>query len=541
MRPDDPFSPLRRALLAQSKWAPVLDLPDRQVTQKGFDANGNVVNDPLPSALKVAGGSAKGAAERASGAFDPEPATPAAATGQLTGVWIEFEVLSPNRPPALHRRAVYDAFGPGRRAGAGGRAEPVFDEPAKLARSAALVRQVEFLATGQVLPPDFVSNLLVANMLLNGPLAVKALRPPPGADATRHAMTELGNAKPLATPLLAIASGRAAYRGRDVCVDRVNLFALHHTVAAGDGFVPREYTDIIANGVAVRPAAAAGAARQFFARVTQGILETRIEDVALGDRGKLLPVNTAALFETSEAANVRWVTLRKADDPGLADLRFGDRGRDSLQRIRNDLANGYVVVAPVAPVAPVPARGAVRGGGHVGWWRIDPTDGTCVGMGVGGMGASGVNYAALLHWILRAAIFAFHVAVCSKGGQVNLGCVVCAAVFAAAKMEIAAELVAGAAGVVVCDISGGPNDGGGGGIMGAARAVAAAPTKVAATAPAAACAATARPSAAKSHACGDDDRAPSAWRPQPGPSLFLRARAGGWRYRSYLNRYPVKA
>ena len=409
----DPTPKLQASLLAQEKWVPVLTAAGQQIVQGAFDRHGIVDPKPKLDALGKMGSRLAGNAHDVGSVLDaPQPASPS--TGELTAVWLEFEIRAPGEPNQLVRRDLFDAFGPARRAS--GKPEgPAFDDAMRLSRSAALYRQITLLPIGCVPSPEFVAHVMMSNVIARAPVVARTLRQS-GQKSLKQSLDDLGPMQPTLDPVLYLSAARRASStaGADFAVDRLNLFAMHGAFAVdAGGLVFRAVSDIVANHVAVR-----GLANDdgFKARIAQGVLETALERRAIGrvEGG----VNTVTLFSASQAQHVNWIKLASADDPKLSNLKLAP---DSLERIRTDLKAGYVVVAPASPVA---SGGQPR----EGWWRIDPRDGTCIGFAANGMGAELAEYALVLVSILIEAGFAFH---CLQEGG-GLGCIVCFIIFAGA-------------------------------------------------------------------------------------------------------------
>ena len=68
---------------------------------------------------------------------------------------------------------------------------------------------------------------------------------------------------------------------------------------------------------------------------------------------------------------IPWVALQPGDGAAVTDLQLSD---DVRQRIRDDLAAGYIAVAPTSPVS-------MDAHPFSGWWRIDPRSGSTLAMG----------------------------------------------------------------------------------------------------------------------------------------------------------------
>lgn len=430
-KPDLPRQ-LRDALSKQTRWAAFLAAGSEVVAQKGFDDSGELINSPGDDLAKAGDTLAKrpGAA---TGLFDQLGTPPGAAPGSarrggagvLTAAWIEFEFRRPGAESRVVRRDVMDVYGPGRRA-AGALTDPNLDEAARMRRAAALSRQVDLLPVGCVLPASFGLHLELDAFVRNAPAVVRALRTagPAGGEAAgpiNPAFQQLMQVRMVPGPLLSLASARGGAQaflgGAGAAVDQPNLFALHTEILVGpDGaLVARRTIDIVANEVLIRPAAE-GATDAFAAQLRQGVLDTHLERFALSGRGTV--GNTADLFSASQAQNIRWVTVRRQDDPALSELALGD---DARARISADLRSGYIVVAPVAPVK----AGALA---RAGWWRVDPNSGSCVGMSEDGMGSAMTEHAIHEMWLLVALGHWFYEAYhcfSDLGQQRGFRCAVC--------------------------------------------------------------------------------------------------------------------
>ena len=132
-------------------------------------------------------------------------------------------------------------------------------------------------------------------------------------------------------------------------------------------------TDVVANQIGVDPAVT----DPFALRLEQGVLDTNAEALLMTER----PTASNAGWAYA-ASSSGWATLRSVNDPQLASLKLPD---DTRRRIGEDLAAGYVVVAPNAPVA-------IGTDAFSGWWRIDPRTGQSLGMGGSGWGQDMVEY-----------------------------------------------------------------------------------------------------------------------------------------------------
>lgn len=375
--PDQIDARFKAALLAQQHWVPMVQMGSQTIMQGGFDAHGVVDPKPRLDSMAKAGGSAKSAGQAAADLFGGGPPAASAAT-ELTAVWLEYEIHSPGRPARVITREVFDARGPAARM-AKAAAMPNFDDPRRVQRAAQLYRHFDLMAVGFVPSPEFVQHLALQNVIENEPILVKVLK-----ESTTKSLNECfkdtASAKPLPAAVLSLAVRRRGpgSAGSALAVNRPNLFAASDGLSVGPGgaLAAREEIDIVANEAAVRGISGPEA---FGRRLAQGVRETVTERYVIGHPRE--SVNTTALFAASDAQKIGWRKLATPDDPGLPGVALSP---DTLARIKSDLAAGYTVIAPAAPVA-------VAGHPREGWWRIDPREGSCIGMGADGAGTDMVE------------------------------------------------------------------------------------------------------------------------------------------------------
>jgi hypothetical protein len=271
------------------------------------------------------------------------------------------------------------------------------------------------MAVGFVPSPEFVQHLAMQNLIDNAPVLYKALKES-GSKPLNQSTKDAARVKLLPAAALSIAAARRGPgpEGLALVVNRPNLFVTSDGLSVGPGgaLAVRRAIDIVANEATVRGAAAPADA--FARRLAQGVRETVLERYAVGHPRE--SVNTTAVFAASDAQKIGWRKLTGPNDPALAGVALSP---DTLARIKADLAAGYAVVAPAAPVA-------VAGQPREAWWRIDPRDGSCVGLGADGAGPEMVEEAIASFFIVLDGILTFRCVVNSKtvGGEV--GCIVCA-------------------------------------------------------------------------------------------------------------------
>ena len=414
----DGIRKLKTLLAGETRWTPLLQVGGETVVQKGFDEHGDLVDQPVEDVLARTGQSVKDSFKKLI-EIGGKKAAPAPSTGVLGAVWIELEIRVPGEAPRVARRDIYDPIGAAKRAAGGAAAPAPLDEAGKLARGAKLYRRVALLVAGGLLSDDFAYSLEARMVIQAGVDMLKALRGA-GEKPDRERAERIAAARAVPASILDLAAGRGEVLGDLVpVVVRPNLFAVHRELLfIGEKAAARETIDIIAGDVDFPSRSAEEA---FTARLRQGVLETLLERICL--RGRGVGANTAALFAASEAQKIEWVAIRGPADPAIAKLKLG---AVALARIAADLAGGSLVVAPVAPVAS-------GGKGREGWWRIDPRDGTCLGVMSSGTGSE-VEHSAVVHWIFRAIAAADLVQTtieCShaSSGLLMVGCEVCGVAF----------------------------------------------------------------------------------------------------------------
>ncbi len=366
---------LRQVALDQHGWTLTLLTGQTAAAQMDVKDTGDVA----PPAGKSPGGAFSTfghALDDALGTSSPPaaPKTPAPADKVLTSAWIEYEIQTPGEQPQKIRRAVFDVIGPAGRA-TRPVARPQIDDAARLRRSLSLMMQTEILPMVCRFVPQFVTHLGARSLLANKDLLTSAVRGDLPDDFA-HAQELAGKLAPLPSALYGLALARFTWsrQPRSIFIDRTNILTRHMFFApAGSSAKLLVATDVVANQIGVDPAVT----DPFALRLEQGVLDTNAEALLMTER----PTASNAGWAYA-ASSSGWATLRSVNDPQLASLKLPD---DTRRRIGEDLAAGYVVVAPNAPVA-------VGTDAFSGWWRIDPRTGQSLGMGGSGWGQDMVEY-----------------------------------------------------------------------------------------------------------------------------------------------------
>jgi hypothetical protein len=298
--------------------------------------------------------------------------------GELTGMWLEYEIHTPGAEPRRIRRQLFDLIGPAARA----RQAPTtlaLTEPQRLERSLALMRSTEILLQASAIAPEFVLHLMASATLANRELLRFSSRPElagnPSSDDSLRSL-----ASPPPSQLYTLAAVRLpGDPDPDVFIDRPNILSRHDFLApAASGIVRRAATDIVANEVGL----ALDAARPIEARLRQGVRDTNAE--ALLNMGQRVLGSVAEAF----ASRGEWTAVTSTTSGGLEHV-----GENAHTRMTDDLVAGYVLVAPVR-------RDPTGNTEQIGWWRIDPRTGNTLGVFSNGWGQEAAERTRLMKTVI---------------------------------------------------------------------------------------------------------------------------------------------
>ena len=382
----DPKSRLgvRGQALGQTEWAAVLLLGD-QVASTG-----------VLTATQPASGSPRAAAGNPFGGLGGAIADAAHATGrrgELTAVWIEYELRAPGEAPRSYRRALFDLVGPAARH-SGGTVSPHLDDDARLRRSLALMFRADILPVASRIAPEYALYLGSRSVTANQELLRAVSDDQRGAGAL-DPDSLMAKARELVSPLYPLAFARLEWgpHAGHIYLNRTNLLTRHrHVGIANDMLTMRGSIEVIARDIGVslsEPDAVA-------VRLQQGILDTNAE--ALWWSGEGINSTADAFAEPGE-----WVTLTPDDSTRMSQLPIAP---DARSAIGEDLAKGLTVVIPKRSVSRGPDQ-------FIGWWRIDPHSGATSGTPGNGWAQCGSEYSLHIGLIAHFAEgFAFEYAMC---------------------------------------------------------------------------------------------------------------------------------
>jgi hypothetical protein len=368
----DPATALRELALEQESWQATLGVDRAIVGDTVITRNGGARasgGSGLGDGGGLFGGLGRGAASAAGGGDG---------RGELTAMWLEYEVRTPGEPPRRIRRQLFDLIGPAARA----RQAPTslgLTEQQRLERSLALMGSTEILLQASAVAAEFVLHLDASAMVANGELlrfsTRRELAGNPSSDDSLRSLVA-----PLPSQLYTLAAARLIGNpDPDVFIDRPNILSRHDYLApAASGIARREATDIVANEVDV----ALDATNAVEARIRQGVRDTNAE--ALLSMGRPVLGSVAEAF----ASSGEWTAVTSAT--GLALEHVGDNAQS---RMTNDLGAGYVLVAPVR-------RDPAGASEQIGWWRIDPRTGNTLGVFSNGWGQGTAERSLLVRTVI---------------------------------------------------------------------------------------------------------------------------------------------
>ena len=352
-----PSSDFRKAVLGREQWVAALAV-DRKLVAGGLVlANGDDPKAPHK------GGAMGGFADAFSASLGIKQQD---ANRQLSALWIEYEIRVPGEKPRTVRRNVFDLIGPAKRSSATTAIE--MDESKRLTRGLAMLMRTEMLPVSCRFSAEFLMHLASKSLIGNRAIINSALRGDFQPDApSSEALLE--HMAPVVSRLFTLAHARIEWANDpdSLFVSEPQLLTRHsYAFPRGDHITFREATDIVANSFGVSLAVPDG----FAARLTQGVLDTNVEaQVQL--EGPTFG-NTADAYAKSGT----WAHVAE-----VAQVRGLNLPSDSRQRISEDVSSGYEVVAPQSAV-PMSIED------FSGWWRVDPSSGTALGMGGNGWGTA---------------------------------------------------------------------------------------------------------------------------------------------------------
>ncbi len=373
---EDLISNLKNVVLEQKSWIPTLTVDSDELEGTMFNHTGGLVE-------KKSGSGGVGAFSRsmfkAFGAKEKKE-EPAKDT-YLTAEWIEYELCSPGQPGRTMRREVFDLLGPAQRAEESIPA-PEIKTGDQMKRCLSMLGQTEVLVITGRFSDGFMEYLTIENLLSNQEAVLELFESlkEPDPQQVLNQIAEI-TSPPGKLYDMALARSRFGWAGKGIFLDHPNLISLHSQLKLNpEGeLVKYRSMDIIENDVSVLQE------QDFFIRLGQGVFDTNIEALLMPPGEKIL--NTSEVFNKGS----EWITLIGPEDKGFKNLELD---KNVHEHIKQDLKNGYMVVAPKKAFE-------INGEDGTTWWRIDPETGHTLGIGTHGQGQAMVEYAEVAQTMIQ--------------------------------------------------------------------------------------------------------------------------------------------
>ncbi len=382
MRRKDAPKRLHDTILKQKSWTPVLKFGDDEENGSGFNDAGRI--QAKSGQKKRSGGPLGGLSGGLTGGLSGGAEKPAdAEKSVLTAEWIEYEILSPGRPPRKVRREVFDLIGPSGRA-ASAVPRPRVDDAARMARSLALLGRTEILPLFSHVSEDY-ARYLADGHLLSGQEALLSFYDVEVMKKPEEVLDKLSEVDRFPAALYRVALARPV---AGHFLDAPNILSLHSVFwEDGKGVLQRGAAiDIVDNAGAVRPALAEEA---FRTRLAQGVRDSVRESVLSAPADGEDPL-TRYYREAGRTA-AGWLAASPADEGALDKA---DLPPDLVARLRDAMKEGNVVVFPKRAVL-LDGRPVVR------WWRIDPASGEALVFDERGWGQPMTSYVQKVERIMQ--------------------------------------------------------------------------------------------------------------------------------------------
>lgn len=384
---------LKAAAVTQSEWVPLITIGEQQFIESSVRDNGTTNPNPdMNTAFGALGVPTGGGVARVGDLFDtpapegeesvPEAGDPARAEGELTAMWIDYEIKVPGKEPRIVRRELFDLIGTAARA-MGIPAALTLTTADREKRSVSMLAETEILIQPCEFSADFMLQLSSQAALANKPFLERmgASKDPFGAAPADLTETML-KMVPGPGVLHHLAGARFTFSpvNESVFIAEPNVLANHVEMVpdANGDFYGRKAIDIVNNTVEVSINADSAPG----IRLVQGVVDSNAEIMVMADSPHLY--GAAELFEHTGLDTGGWASLKKGEESKLLALALPP---EVIARIIADLEAGYTVVAPSG-------KGLTKV--TAGWWRIDPKTGNTLGMGANGWGTSLVEYAFVL-------------------------------------------------------------------------------------------------------------------------------------------------
>lgn len=351
----------------EREWLPVISLGDDDHWESGIRANGEVDTDPQTQETGKA-------VRRAIDALGSTSSAEIDATG-FTAEWIEVELAAPGKAPRSMRRQVFDLVGTDLRSQALSDDAPVpvsIGAEAVLSRNLSLLGNTVFLPLVSEVPREFVERLTLFRLWSQRELLLQSGEAENDTDGD-SVMETMSQVRPFHARLWTYALAHRTWSpsSANTYLAAPNLIAWHNRMLATSEGELRYQSgfDVIVNQVESQ----GGAREAFLDRLRQGVADTVAEAALIEDAND--PGRTSMDLPGASGA------LMLLSQPDAVEHELAAWPAELRARVRAELEAGAVVVVPQEHSQDVQPW-------QLGFWRIDPQDGSCLGIGGQGWGAA---------------------------------------------------------------------------------------------------------------------------------------------------------
>jgi len=363
---------LKNVILKASEWLPYLMIGTENYSQASFTTAGEIIKTPRKKTSQSGPGGLTGGFFRALAGEESKEETKKEA--QLTGEWIDFEILAPGSSPRRVRRKVFDFIDSTSRRNNVFKID-TFEESARFERGLSLLGEIKILPLVCNISPSFYAHLTIDSLLHNRVSILKIIREY-NSIKTQDVNKLVSRLKGIPGPEYKWAMIRTGEfdSSHYTYVDQINIISLFKTLEHNSQYEikGRIGLDIIANEVGVNPRKIKDIVPT---RIKQGIIDTNVEAMLFA-KCKECVENTSEIFIESKTQEIGWLLIQSDTDANWQKTKLG---REDKIHIEEDLKAGYIVVVP-------DRRIEISGKTVLGWWRLDPNKGHTLGMGESGKG-----------------------------------------------------------------------------------------------------------------------------------------------------------
>lgn len=288
----------------------------------------------------------------------------------LTAVWLDYQILGPDRIFHSVRREITDILGADRRTAHAKEFKPSAEDSRN--RGLALLNYTAILPLTSTLAPAAIERAILELWAENRNAFIAMVYQAAGWEDERvpQALAQLKH-KPV--DLLAIAALRQVWSENSdkIFLDQINVLATHFFLVDGPTGIERTMgIDVVANNIGTLAATDDDRRRL---RLEQGILDTLVE-AAIFEPDSV--INTFYLSVSEAGKLAEWPSVTSAEQA----LTINSLHPSSRSLIAEAVREGSRAVVFPTPMS----YGKIP---FASWWQVDPSSGNTIGRGYRGWGA----------------------------------------------------------------------------------------------------------------------------------------------------------